>query len=100
MEWIKTYTIKELEKKENLNYRTIKKRTGEYIPVFVENWPSSIRYKKGKQELPYMVKYIRRIDLDTYFSNGKNSISESHRKVGNRTSLRIYKRRDDKSVHD
>lgn len=100
MEWIKTYTIKELEKKENLNYRTIKKRTGEYIPVFIENWPSSIRYKKGKQELPYMVKYIRRIDLDTYFSDDKNSISESDRKARNRTALRINKKRDDKSVHD
>jgi len=36
-EGIKAYKLTELVKKEKLDYRTIKRRTSDYIPVIFEN---------------------------------------------------------------
>lgn len=88
LEWIKTYTIKEIEKKDKIRYRNIVQRKEDYIPIFITNWQSSLRFKKGKQELPYMVRYIRRKDLDKYLENVKKTDPQWERKARNRESLR------------
>ena len=46
IEGIKAYKITELEKKENLNYRTIKKRSSDYIPIVFENALSRLKSKR------------------------------------------------------
>ena len=65
-EWIKAYKLTELEKKENLNRLTIKKRTRDYIPILFESWYTRGRYKRGEQKTPYSIRYIRRKDIEKY----------------------------------
>lgn len=65
-EGIKTYKLSELEKKENLNYRTIKKRTTEYIPIEIENGQTRAKYKAWQQSKPYMIRYIRIKDINKF----------------------------------
>jgi len=64
MGWIKTYTLSELEKKENLNYRTIKKRTTIYIPIEIEHSQTRAKYKAWLQKKPYTTKYVRLKDIE------------------------------------
>lgn len=66
LEGIKAYKISELEKKENLNYRTIKKRTNDYIPIVFENALARVKSKRGEQKRPYSIRYIRRKDLEKF----------------------------------
>ena len=61
-ELINTYTIKELEKLENLNYRTIKKRY-EYIPVKIQTSWTRSRYKYWTSSKDYMIKYVKLQDI-------------------------------------
>lgn len=73
-DWIKSYTLKALEKKEKLNFRTLKKRKTEYIPVKFVNWQirAMAKSRKGKWlENPqaYSVKYIRMKDLQKYLKD-------------------------------
>lgn len=63
-EWIKAYKLTELEKKENLNVRTIKKRNTVYIPVIFENWHSKAQAKAWYQKRAYSIKYIRKKDIE------------------------------------
>lgn len=65
-EWIKAYKISELEKKENLTFRTIKKRNYDYIPVIFENWHSKAQAKAWYQKRDYSIKYIRRKDVEKF----------------------------------
>lgn len=88
LEWIKTYTQTEISKKDKIDRRKVGKFIDKYIPIFVANWQSSLRFKKGKQELPYMVRYIRRKDLDKYLENVKKTDTQWERKARNRESLR------------
>lgn len=81
-DWLKSYTLKELEVKENLNYRTLKKRVREYIPIKFVTWQIKAMAKSRREkwlENPqdYSVKYIRMKDLqqylrDTYKDESKN----------------------------
>ena len=59
---INTYTIKELEEKENLNYRTIKNRYN-YIPVKIVTGQSKANCKYWNQKRDFMIKYIRLDDI-------------------------------------
>lgn len=88
IEWIKTYTQVEISKKDKIDRRKVSKLLDKYIPVLFENWMSSIRYKKGLQKKPYMIKYIRRKDLDKYLENVKKNYTQWERKARNRESLR------------
>lgn len=65
-EGIKAYKISELEKKENLNYRTIKKRTSDYIPILFVNAKAKSKFKSWEQKNPYSIRYIRRKDLEKF----------------------------------
>lgn len=59
---IESYTIKELEELEGLNYRTIKTRYN-YIPIKFINWQSRARMKAGASKRDYMIKYVRLEDI-------------------------------------
>ena len=88
-EWIKSYSLKELEKKEKVCFRTLKKRATEYIPIMFSNWQIKYQANKRKEKwieaIDYTTKYIRKKDLDKYFKwvkklnkNEKNIKSESN----------------------
>ena len=82
--WIKSYSLAELERKEKVCFRTLKKRAslGEYIPVEFQNGQikaqARVRKMKGiENPLNYSLKYIRRKDLEKYLEkirkqNGMN----------------------------
>ena len=61
-ELINTYTITELEKMENLNYRTIKNRYN-YIPVKIVTGQSKANYKYWNQKRDFMIRYIKLEDV-------------------------------------
>lgn len=63
-EWIKAYKISELEKKENLTFKTIKKRTNDYIPIEFENALARVKCRRWEQNNPYSIRYIRRKDIE------------------------------------
>lgn len=66
LEGIRAYKIIELSKKEKLNYRTIKKRTDDYIPILFESWQARANCKIWNQSKPYSIRYIRIKDLEKY----------------------------------
>lgn len=68
LDWIKTYSIKELEILEKKNYRTIKK-SHRYIPIMVENWLTTNSFRRWVTKKPYSIKYIRYSDLKDRFEN-------------------------------
>ena len=84
--WIKSYPIAQLEKKEKLNYRTIKKRTDIYIPVLFEHAQSRARQKQWKAETPYSVKYIKATDFYKYMRkrHGKTNNNNSSTPAGDK----------------
>ena len=65
-EGIKAYKLTELVKKEKLDYRTIKRRTSDYIPVIFENALARNKSRAWIQKNPYSVRYIRRKDLEKF----------------------------------
>lgn len=65
-EWIKAYKLSELEKKENLNRLTIKKRITEYIPIAFENAQAKTKCRRGEQKNPYSIRYIRIKDIEKF----------------------------------
>lgn len=66
LDWIKAYKIVELEKLENLNFRTIKSRKHRYIPIIIENWLTRAWFKMGNKSKPYSIMYIRVKDINDY----------------------------------
>ena len=72
LEWIKAFSIKELCKVEWVCFRTIKKRTNEYIPINFESWHTTYYNKIWIQKTPYSTRYIRVKDLLKYMEKDEN----------------------------
>ena len=70
-EGIKAYKLTELEKKENLTFKTLKKRTDDYIPIMFENALARSKSKTWWQKNPYSIRYIRKKDLEKYLKAKK-----------------------------
>jgi len=72
VEGIRAYKLVELEKIEDLNRLTIKKRKSDYIPIEFENNQAKSKCKRGEQKNPYSIRYIRRKDLEEFRKSKKD----------------------------
>lgn len=68
---VRTYTLLELEKLEDKNYRTLKAHKELYIPLMIFDASSNWQYKAWNKAVPYSVKYVRLKDIKEYVK--KNS---------------------------
>ena len=65
-ELIESYTLGELAKIENLDWRTIKRRK-EYIAMKVINWQTKAQHNYWRTTKDYTIRYIRLSDVVKLF---------------------------------
>lgn len=76
-ELIKCYTASQISFMDWIDTRTVK-TCGRYLPVRVDSWPSWEKFRRGKQQKPYRVMYIRLDEIRALYNRmtGKKLVIE------------------------